>query len=48
MARDDDQRRMLLDMDLALNQLHQHHGDNAATAARIGADPNLLRMWAKT
>ena len=48
MVRDDAQRRILLDMDLALNQLRQQHGDNAATVALTGAYHNLLRMWANT
>jgi len=48
MVRDDAQRRILLDMDVALNQLRQQHGDNPATVALTGAYHNLLRMWANT
>jgi len=47
-VRDDAQRRILLDMDVALNQLRKQHGDNAATVALAGAYHNLLRMWAIT
>ncbi len=48
MVREDAQRRILLDMDVALNQLRQQHGDSAATVALTGAYHNLLRMWANT
>lgn len=47
-VRDDAQRCILLDMDVALNQLRQQHGDNAATVALTGAHHNLLRMRANT
>ncbi len=48
MVRDDAQRRVLLDMDVALNQLRKQHGDSAATVALGGVYHNLLRMWAST
>jgi PKHD-type hydroxylase len=48
MVRNGAQRRILLDMDVALNQLRQQHGDNAATVTLPGAYHQPLRMWAST
>ena len=48
MVRDDAQRRILLDMDVALTQLRQQYGDNVSTVALTGTYHNLLRMWADT
>ena len=48
MVRSDAQRRILLDMDLALTQLRQQHGENDATVALTGTYHNLLRMWTDT
>ena len=48
MVRDDNQRRILLDIDVALNQLRQQHGDDASTVALNGVYHNLLRMWSST
>lgn len=47
MVRSQEQRRLLYDMDLALTQLRQTHGDNDATVSLTGAYHNLLRMWAE-
>lgn len=48
LVRSDEQRRLLFDMDMALMQLRQEQGDNAATVALTGIYHNLLRMWADT
>jgi PKHD-type hydroxylase len=48
MVRSDEQRRLLYDMDMALMQLRQQHGDNPATTALTGTYHNLLRQWADT
>ncbi|MES2945746.1 MAG: Fe2+-dependent dioxygenase [Pseudomonadota bacterium] len=48
LVRSDEQRRLLFDMDMALMQLRQEQGDNAATIALTGTYHNLLRMWADT
>jgi PKHD-type hydroxylase len=48
LVRSDTQRRLLFDMDMALMQLRQEQGDNAATIALTGTYHNLLRMWADT
>lgn len=48
LVRGDEQRRLLYDMDMALMQLRQEQGDNAATVALTGTYHNLLRMWADT
>jgi PKHD-type hydroxylase len=48
LVRSDEQRRLLFDMDMALMQLRQEQGDNAATVALTGTYHNLLRMWADT
>lgn len=48
MVRSDEQRRLLYDMDMALMQLRQAHGDSPATVALTGTYHNLLRLWADT
>ena len=48
MVRSDEQRRLLYDMDMALMQLRQQHGDSAATTTLTGSYHNLLRQWADT
>lgn len=48
MVRSDEQRRLLYDMDMALMQLRQQHGDSPATTALTGTYHNLLRQWADT
>jgi PKHD-type hydroxylase len=46
MVRSDEQRRLLYDMDMAIMQLRQDHGDSASTIALTGTYHNLLRLWA--
>lgn len=48
MVRSDEQRRLLYDMDMALVQLRQQHGESAATTTLTGTYHNLLRQWADT
>jgi PKHD-type hydroxylase len=48
LVRGDEQRRLLFDMDMALMQLRQQQGDNAATTTLTGTYHHLLRMWADT
>lgn len=48
LVRSDEQRRLLFDMDMALMQLRQTHGESMATTALTGTYHNLLRMWADT
>lgn len=48
MVRQDEQRRLLHDMDMAILGLRQRHGDSAETVALTGAYHNLLRQWATT
>jgi PKHD-type hydroxylase len=48
MVRSPEQRRLLYDMDVALTQLRQTHGDDPTTVALTGTYHNLLRMWADT
>ncbi|MBX3659093.1 MAG: Fe2+-dependent dioxygenase [Ramlibacter sp.] len=48
MVRSDEQRRLLFDMDMALMQLRQAHGESSATVALTGTYHNLLRLWADT
>ncbi|ABE44962.1 Fe2+-dependent dioxygenase [Polaromonas sp. JS666] len=48
LVRGNEQRRLLFDMDMALMQLRQEHGESQATVALTGAYHNLLRMWADT
>ncbi len=48
LVRSEEQRRLLFEMDMALMQLRQAHGESAATTALTGSYHNLLRMWADT
>lgn len=48
LVRDDSQRTLLHEMDMALTRLRQLHGESAETTALTGAYHNLLRMWADT
>jgi PKHD-type hydroxylase len=48
MVRSDEQRRLLYDMDMALMQLRQAHGESPATVTLTGTYHNLLRLWADT
>lgn len=47
MVRDDEQRRMLFDMEVALLQLRQSAGENDAVARLSSVYQNLLRRWAE-
>ena len=46
MVRSHEQRRLLFDLDKALTQLRQTHGDDHSTVTLTGTYHNLLRMWA--
>jgi PKHD-type hydroxylase len=46
MVRDPGQRRLLYDMDMALLQLRQAHGESDAVVRLTGTYHNLLRRWA--
>ena len=46
MVRSDEQRRLLFDMDIAINSLRQRHGDDETLVRLTGSYHNLLRMWA--
>lgn len=48
MVRDDAQRQILFDMDMALLALRQQHGDSVQTTRLTGCYHNLLRLWAST
>jgi PKHD-type hydroxylase len=48
MIRDDAQRTLLFDMDVAIATLRQQHGDSAAVIRLTGNYHNLIRMWADT
>ncbi len=48
LVRSEEQRRLLFDMDMALMQLRQAHGESESTTALTGSYHNLLRMWAET
>ena len=48
LVRQDTQRRLLFDMDLALQRLRQQHGETPDTVALTGVYHNLLRQWADT
>ncbi|MFD2379378.1 Fe2+-dependent dioxygenase [Ottowia pentelensis] len=48
MVRSDEQRRLLFDMDMALLQLRQRHGDSPEATRLTGTYHNLLRLWAST
>jgi len=48
MIRDDTQRTLLFDMDMAIQRLHQTAADEQAVTQLTGNYHNLLRMWAET
>ncbi|MFM2119635.1 MAG: iron-regulated outer membrane protein, partial [Pseudomonadota bacterium] len=48
LVRDPGRRRLLYDMDLALLEMRQQHGDSPATVSLTGCYHNLLRQWAET
>lgn len=48
MVRDDAQRTLLFDMDVAIATLREQVGDNAAVIRLTGNYHNLIRMWADT
>jgi PKHD-type hydroxylase len=48
MVRDDDKRRLLFDLDMAILTLRGGEGDTAPVIKLTGCYHNLLRMWADT
>ena len=48
MVRQDAQRRLLFDMDMAILELRRADGDSAEVVKLTGCYHNLLRMWADT
>jgi PKHD-type hydroxylase len=48
MVREDAQRALLFDMDMAIQRLRQTSGDERAITQLTGNYHNLLRMWAET
>lgn len=48
MVRSDEQRRLLLDMDMALVKLRKQLGETEGAVTLTGTYHNLLRMWADT
>lgn len=48
MIRNDDQRRLLFDMDLSIISLRETEGDSPAVVKLTGCYHNLIRMWADT
>lgn len=46
LVREDAQRSLLFDLDMAIVRLRQHTGDNEAIVALTGVYHNLLRRWA--
>jgi PKHD-type hydroxylase len=48
MVRDAGRRRLLFDMDMALLQLRQAHGESDAVVRLTGTYHNLLRRWAES
>jgi PKHD-type hydroxylase len=48
LVRSDEQRRLLFDMDMALMQLREAHGETPQAVALTGTYHNLLRMWSQT
>ncbi len=44
--RDDGERTLLFDMDMAIIRLRQQVGDNEAVVALTGVYHNLFRRWA--
>ena len=47
MVRDGEQRRMLFEMDTAIEALRRSQADNAAVLQLTGVYHNLLRRWAR-
>ncbi len=47
MVRDNEQRRQLLDLDMAILELRNSAGDTPAVVKLTGCYHNLLRMWAE-
>ena len=45
MVRDDGQRTLLFDLDMAINRLRREVGDHEAIVAQTGIYHNLLRRW---
>lgn len=48
MVRDDAQRRLLFDMDMAILTLREREGDSDTSVKLTGCYHNLMRMWAST
>lgn len=48
LVRSVEQRALLFNIDLALMQLRQRHGEDEATLSLTGSYHNLLRLWADT
>jgi PKHD-type hydroxylase len=46
MVRENDRRRVLFDLDMAILRLRETHGDTAPVVSLTGTYHNLLRMWA--
>ena len=46
LIRDDGQRTLLFDLDMAINRLRRELGDHEAIIAQTGIYHNLLRRWA--
>jgi PKHD-type hydroxylase len=47
MIRDHEQRRILFDIDTAIQELQKDSGDNKATLQLTGSYHNLLRLWSE-
>ncbi len=47
MVRDDGQRTLLLDLDMAIQRIGQDHPDHPSTVQLTGVYHNLLRRWAE-
>jgi PKHD-type hydroxylase len=45
MIRNDDQRRLLFDMDMSIMTLREAEGDSPPVVRLTGCYHNLLRMW---
>lgn len=48
MVREDERRRMLFDLDMAILALREKQGDTAESVRLTGCYHNLMRMWADT
>ena len=48
LVRNDEQRRLLFELDMNLLSLRQQHGETSETTAMTGVYHNLLRLWADT